>query len=85
MIAQRKRQKTREELDILYEIFSAYSFYVNEAINPVSQAEFTMFRLKDYCQENRQGWTKNKWRRLIVESLTPLWSCELIDDLKLND
>jgi len=79
--APKKYVRIRLQIDII----SAYSYYQSNAINPISQAEFTYYRLKEYCQENRDGWTKEEWRTVIMDMMTPLWACDLIDELGLND
>lgn len=66
-------------------IMSSYIYYASKTYRPVSQAEFTRYRLIELCQENRMGWSKKDWRELIINMVSNLWACEIIDDLGLND
>jgi undecaprenyl pyrophosphate synthase len=79
--APKKYVKIRLQIDIL----SAYAYYQTNTLNPISQAEFMYYRLKEMCQENREGWTKEEWRIVIIDMMTPLWACDLIEKLNLND
>jgi len=78
-------RKKYDKFEMMMNIRSAFAYYNSEAIAPVSQAEFTYYRLKEYCRENRCNWTKAEWRAFIMDMLTPLWACDLIDLLELND
>lgn len=66
-------------------IVSSFVWYCSNTTNPVSQAEFTFYRIKEHCEENRQGWSKKAWREFITSMISTLWACELIDELNLND